>query len=234
MSPRGRRGARRASAPGGASLAALTGAAAIVGHIYPVWLRFHGGKGRRGRGRCLQRAVAGRHRVRRVAVSDHRLGRRATCRSARSPPPSRLPPVAWWCRRAASGRDSGGRHRRADPLPAPRQPAPPSRAERERQNGSARHEPHGGTLGAGSWGTALAMHLAREGRTRAPVGARRRARRTECRGRRATPAICRTCRCPPDVMPTVVARRRAGRRGSSSSSRCRRMDFAPSSARRRR
>jgi acyl phosphate:glycerol-3-phosphate acyltransferase len=32
-------------ATGGASLAAITGAAAVVGHIYPVWLRFHGGKG---------------------------------------------------------------------------------------------------------------------------------------------------------------------------------------------
>jgi glycerol-3-phosphate acyltransferase PlsY len=32
-------------ASGGAALVAATGAAAVVGHIYPVWLRFHGGKG---------------------------------------------------------------------------------------------------------------------------------------------------------------------------------------------
>lgn len=30
---------------GGTTLGALSGAAAVVGHIYPVWLRFHGGKG---------------------------------------------------------------------------------------------------------------------------------------------------------------------------------------------
>jgi acyl phosphate:glycerol-3-phosphate acyltransferase len=30
---------------GGVALAAVSGAAAVVGHIYPVWLRFHGGKG---------------------------------------------------------------------------------------------------------------------------------------------------------------------------------------------
>lgn len=30
---------------GGTTLIALSGAAAVVGHIYPVWLRFHGGKG---------------------------------------------------------------------------------------------------------------------------------------------------------------------------------------------
>ena len=32
-------------APGDTDLAALTAVAAVLGHIFPVWLRFHGGKG---------------------------------------------------------------------------------------------------------------------------------------------------------------------------------------------
>jgi glycerol-3-phosphate acyltransferase PlsY len=33
------------AASSGHAVVALTGAAAVVGHIYPIWLRFHGGKG---------------------------------------------------------------------------------------------------------------------------------------------------------------------------------------------
>ena len=42
---RGRGRSSRTLDGAGSGVAALTGAAAVVGHIYPVWLRFHGGKG---------------------------------------------------------------------------------------------------------------------------------------------------------------------------------------------
>ena len=74
-------------------------------------------------------------------------------------------------------------------------------------------------LGAGSWGTALAVHLARVGHDGAPVGARRRAR-----GRHARAPRERACTCPTSRFPTAARRRpasleRSARRAPSSSSR---------------
>ena len=94
---------------GGAALAALTGAAAIVGHIYPVWLRFHGGKGvavAAGVFSVLSpvaTAIAGVVFLVTVWLTRYvSLGSIAATVA--------LPPIAWLVGRAPHGRAGGWRH----------------------------------------------------------------------------------------------------------------------------
>jgi glycerol-3-phosphate acyltransferase PlsY len=82
-------------AAGGASIAALTGAAAIVGHIYPVWLRFHGGKGvavAAGVFSILSPVATGVSAV--LFITTVGLTRYVSLGSIAAT--LALPPVAWW------------------------------------------------------------------------------------------------------------------------------------------
>ena len=143
------------------SVPAAAGFAAIVGHIYPVWLRFQGGKGVATAcgvfsvltplaalpafavfiGDGLDHAV----RVPRLGARDDR-------------------PAAGGVRDGLSGGDADGRVRglRAHSLPAPRQPGAAARRHRAATGGASLMAAVA-VLGAGSWGTALAVHLARVG-----------------------------------------------------------------------
>ena len=163
---------------GGAALAAVSGAAAVVGHIYPVWLRFHGGKGVAVAAGVftmlspLATAIAagvvsghGLDHPLRVARVDRRHAGAAAGRVAH--------------RRTAGGRSVGGRECRADSVPSPQQLASASLRHRAPRRGA--HVKTTAILGAGSWGTALAVHLARAGHGVRSVGARRRVRRRASR-----------------------------------------------------
>ena len=138
---------------------AAAGLAAIVGHIYPVWLRFNGGKGvadvvRRvlrvlapaatgSRARALRRDRVA-HALR-VAGIDRRDGRARSDRVARACVACRRPAV--------------GRRRRGDSVPPSSQPGRLAGGT-ERRHGSAGLVMRAAVLGAGGFGTALAVHLA--------------------------------------------------------------------------
>ena len=108
---------------GGNGVAALTGAAAIVGHIYPVWLRFHGGKGvavAAGVFAVLTPiATAIALTLFLVIVSATRYVSLGSVAATLA-----LPPAGMAHGRTGRRRRGLRRNRRTDPLSSPRQPEP--------------------------------------------------------------------------------------------------------------
>ena len=135
-----------------------------------------------------------------------------------------LPPAAWMTGEPRGRRDRGGRHRRADPVPPPRQHPPPARRHRaahgrsrmiERVATSPASRCSARAAGAPRW----PCISARIGHDVRALGARRRARRTRSNGRGGTRAISPDVDIPRAGAADVGSARRGRRRGVSWSSR---------------
>ena len=194
-SPRERWRSRwRSVAHAGVTLTALAAAAAVVGHIYPVWLRFHGGKGVAVAAGVfavltpIATAVAAGLFLVIVWVTRYvSLGSIAATVA--------LPPAAWITGEPTAVVRRRGRYRRADSVPPSRQHPAPARGHRAADGGAGDERADSPFSGAGSWGTALAVHLGRIGHEVTPVGAGSGAGRRRSSGRDTTRATCRSSPC---------------------------------------
>ena len=121
-----------------------------------------------------------------------------------------LPPLAYAIGQPGAGRGRGGGGAAALIVFRHRSNLARLRPGTERRRRGARRDADRiAVLGAGSWGTALAVHLARVGHDVRLWARDRGARRRDAPRGARTPCICRTSRLPDSVAVDRIARRRA-------------------------